>query len=440
MSDHVYSNMSSKYLSLKVRELRSIGINPSSEEINSSLNDLDLFYKKKKLLNSLQFKVLNARSVTKVTTENTQLMDINIKYDYQRQGIFLEEQNTDLVYQLSKDLKPDFTILTNSGQSATFGLFQFFKLFWPELNEVNLLNKRNYHESFDVLKRVFQFDLKRFDSGKVLNFYDSGVSEESLQSTIEENDFTGKVVLIDTSCFDLSNPDLRTSLKKLINNNVTVFLLRSHIKLDCFGGEYNLFGTIVSYNIKGIDKSIDYSCLEGDTVLSYYGRTIYGAINKMLALTGGHANLPDVYPFLKSKEFRKLTLERTKRIQENCIALEKLAQEILDIEFSFKFFEHKLFFVLVIQAELSKEQFTKCVSKAEHLTKLKIMFCDSFGFDFPNIAMLAPNESYFPKSTYRLRISPGDVPIGFSNSHFKLFEAFFKALVNQRASQGINGG
>lgn len=424
--------LSSEYLQLKISELSKIAPGKNLGFLMESSSHLDLFKRKKEVIVKCRSDFVNSKSITNLERKNIALGDLEFSYDYQRQGVFLENLERELIYQTNSSINPDFTILTNSGQSAGYALFQFFQSCWRGEKEINLFNKNNYHESFDAFSRLLKLRYTRFEENQFLNFFDSGVSQECLKELILQKSFKDKVLIIDTTCYDLSDKDLRFSLDRLLRDGATIFLTRSHIKLDCLGSEYGLMGSLVGYNTKNILDQVDYSIFNEGCALDYYGRDLKGILNKLISLTGGHVRIGDIYPFIESKDFRNMASSRTERIRKNCSDVESLAKEILDSAFLITTYEHKLFFLLDINGALSEEELAKILFKTTYMTKRKMFFCDSFGFDFPNITRLFLNNSYLATergpSSFKFRISPGDVPAHMSNSNLNTFETFFRSL------------
>lgn len=337
-----------------------------------------------KLMKEIKAKTLLslANSVTMIWPIKESFYGKKINYRYQRQDLVIEGPAPLEVFY--PGLKSSLNVtghFTRSGQSATFGTAQALKN-WETNFTLKFLTSMIYFETirvFDGLKISRKQDA---DTG----FLDSSTLETDPLTAL--NGLKLKRLLVDTTNWCFTSANIQNVIDWSKKHNVELFLLRSHLKLDCLGAEYGLLGSVVRIASEE-NKEWDKFFLE---TLSYAG---------LLAVH------EQIFPFLWDKEFIKLTEARTERIRANTKYLTtELAKFIKELKhpLRLKILDHGLFFGVFYQgkADHHPEKFLKL----SMMHQVPAKYCDSFGFDFLSLTNVVSFHENIQESS--LRFCSGD--------------------------------
>lgn len=250
------------------------------------------------------------------------------EYSYQRSNLeFITNNWLKFLYNI--DLK---NIPLNKGSFFSCGMATISTL-------INILHKHNYKnylfsnlpyfESTEYLINHFNDTKFLEDKNYNLDFNIDILWLDSCSPEIFKLDYTKiktKIIVCDTSCFDCSCDYLKNLILFCIENKITLFLNRSHMKLDCFGLEINRLGSLVAIN--------DYENILNE------------CINLKVPL-GNNTTLHNIYPWLGENEFFKLTTERIKKTQKINNTIEKTLDNIINKnKYDLVHFDHELYFTI----------------------------------------------------------------------------------------------
>ncbi len=312
------------------------------------------------------FHIENAPSVTNQKGKLYKTENLQASFNYQREGVY-PKQGLDYYYK-TKQIKNSSFLFTNSGQGANASILLTLK------NHFSLeLHKKSsvwYYETIKLLKSSVGHQSKELPTLSIL-FIDSSKSNNF--ELIETEVFD--CIIVDTTCYPLTGVTLRDLFSKCSKLNKTVFLSRSHLKLDSLGTDCGNLGSISIINptnLHGLNKDL---IIKKNTDLDL----LTNLVHETAGILGAGFNIDNFYPFLGDDKINEANLERVTRIQRNCdtlISLLKIENEYITI----KTVPHKLFFFVHYQykAQANKNLFLKLNS----LHNLNAKYCDSFGFDF----------------------------------------------------------
>jgi hypothetical protein len=305
-----------------------------------------------------------------------------VNYRYQRQDFVIEGASPLEVFYPGLKSKLNVTgHFTRSGQSATFGTALALKN-WEEKFTLRFLAPQIYFETlrvFDGLKIARTADA-------MTALLDSSTLEKTPLEYLKDQKI--KRLVVDTTNWCINSSDIQDVINWAEKQNIELFLVRSHLKLDCLGAEYGLLGSVVKISSEK-NKEWDKFLLE---TLSYGG---------LLAVQ------EQLYPFLWDETFLKLTEARTERIRSNTNyitnELGKFFKE-LKHPLRLKILHHGLFFGVFYQgqADHHPEKFLRL----SYMHQVPAKYCDSFGFDFLSLTNVVSYHENIQESS--LRFCSGD--------------------------------
>ena len=344
----------------------------------------DPYITKFKLMKALKAKTIQDlnNSVTLIWPIKETFAGKKVTYRYQRQDLMIESESPLEVFYPGLKTKLRVTgHFTRSGQSATFGLNLALKNSQDNFT-LKLLAPVTYFESLRVIDGL---KIKRQDDSRTA-LLDSSVLQDKTLNYLEGKSL--ERLIVDTTNWNINSEEIQNIINWAEKNEVELFLLRSHLKLDSLGAEYGLLGSVVKLSSKE-DQAWDKFFLE---TLSYAG------------LLATHEQ---IYPFLWDKKFLKLTEERTARIRQNTQYLTRNLEEFVKTcknPMRLKTFEHGLFFGVFYkgQADYHPEKFLKLAM----LHEVPAKHCDSFGFDFLSLTNVI--SFYSDANESALRFCSGD--------------------------------
>lgn len=337
-----------------------------------------------KLMKALKAETLRSlsNSVTMIWPIKESFHGKKVNYRYQRQDFVIEgESSLEVFY---PGLKSSLNVtghFTRSGQSATFGTNLALKN-WDEKFTVRFLAAQTYFETLRVLDGL---KIPRTSEAKT-GFLDSSTLEKDPLEYLK--DLKLKRLIVDTTNWCITSCNIQNIITWSEKQNVELFLIRSHLKLDCLGAEYGLLGSVVRISAEQ-NKEWDKFFLE---TLSYSG---------LLAV---HEQL---YPFLWDETFLKLTEARTERIRANTrFITSELSTFFKELNHPLRLQipEHGLFFCIHYkgQADHHPDKFLKL----SYMHQVPAKYCDSFGFDFLSLTNVVSFYENIQESS--LRFCSGD--------------------------------
>lgn len=368
------------YSELKISELNWFKVFSPGLQIPEKVDPSQIKFELMKKLKS-QSILSNSNSVTLIWPLRQLLTDKTISFNYQRQDFAIEGPATlEIFYPGLKSSSYVFGRFTTSGQAATFGLSLALKNYDPAFS-IQPLISGCYFES----KRVFDgLGIETKINSETMFLDSSALTKDPLEYL---NGVKLIRLIVDTTNWNIDSNTIQSIIDWSSRNSCELLLVRSHLKLDCLGGEYGLLGSIVRIETKNEE----------------WERNLVDT----LAYSGLIASYEQVYPFLWDPEFLRLTSERTERIRANTKFLtDGLASYVKSLSRPMRLqtYDHQLYFSIVFKgkAELHQEQFLK-LSK---LHEIPVKFCNSFGFDFFSLTnFIAINEK--TEENY-IRLCPGD--------------------------------
>ena len=356
-----------------------------NKEYIKYLNDeLKIFSPKSKKIDDVDIKTLKevikikrrlqSKLIKQYLTKNYMLRNTNINhkvieegifkfsYDYQRYDIKITQSNYLNFFYNCKE-KDYYYYFTNCGMSALFSIFTSFKKYNYKIErigniyiEIERMLDDYLIEEKEVKGRVLYIDSSSYiDINELLKNKDLSIYSAFIFDTTD---------YLDDICISIIN--------KLLQYGKMVCLVRSHIKLDMLGAEWNKLGSICVINPKTISDT--------DKILS---NKLKETMNIILSIIGGFA-YPENMPLIwNDSKFKEINAKRIAIIKKNSQYLYNRLMEIFDKnEICYPF--HQMFILLRINHKLSLEEVNCEIDKYIKNSKYKglVNFADSFGLDY----------------------------------------------------------
>ena len=275
-----------------------------------------------------------------------------------------------------------------------------------------------YFETHLLLQRFFPslevFDIESSDRTADVIWVDT--SSTKWRQTIVETARAPKVLVVDTTCFDACEAELRPWLTLGEQWRCPVILVRSHLKLDTFGLELGRLGSavVVDSSSEGIGEAW---ALELKQARSGFGTNFFPTM---------------LYPWLGQSDFVDLAIARgagirlsTDQIEANIDPKNNPKVETLSTE-------HKLFFLVRTGLGLESDSPTVRDGVISHSLAdacaregLPVFAASSFGLDrvtITDFVNMHDDEHY-------IRISGADLPPGLSEQVGATIASSLKGLV-----------
>lgn len=208
-----------------------------------------------------------------------------------------------------------------------------------------------YFESYDFAERIFGKEnvkeYKNYNNEDVDILWLCTASPRFL--SVDYKNIKTKNIIIDTSCIDCSHAFIKEILKHCDENNISLFLVRSHMKLDCFGLEINRLGSLVCFNDK-------------DNILD--------ACKNLEAYFGNNATIKNIYPWLGESDFFELTSSNILYVNSIVKKMSKLLADLLDKEkYEVCTFDNNIYFTIKLKNK---------VEDLDGLNRSVSFYCQSF--------------------------------------------------------------
>lgn len=332
-------------------------------------------------------KELKARTLLELKNSVTLLWPLQdfhglkVHYRYQRQDFTIQgDKPLEVFYPGLKASGIVTGHFTRSGQSATFGLNLALKN-WDKGFSLRILTPRIYFESIRIFEGLI---IDQVDPTALSGFLDSSFWEKSSLENLPHL----KRLIVDTTNWSINSEHIQEIINWAESKDVELFLIRSHLKLDCLGAEYGLLGSVVRI---GSQDHPEWEKFFLET-LSYAG---------LLAVQ------EQLYPFHWDKRFRELSTKRTERIRQNTRFLTEGLNDFLPHlknSMELRSFEHGLFFLIYYKGQ--PDYFPDKFLKLSMLHEVPARHCDSFGFDFFSLTNVV---SFYEKTNESaIRFCSGD--------------------------------
>ena len=222
------------------------------------------------------------------------------QYSYQRYDLTLIDENwLDKIYNINMPIFSSSGLFVKSGMAAFLVSILTLKRLYPSLNYLRYA-KDGYFEVNDMFTHHLKFYQITYFGEENLYPPDLVILDSTTCIVDQAQWIDAKVIIIDTTCWATSDPILVSLLENLKNYLGLIILVRSHIKLDCFGLEINRLGSII---------------ILANTNLPNVVHKFKESSQETTCNIGCNFNIEDCYPWLFHKKFHELSKMRTDRIK-----------------------------------------------------------------------------------------------------------------------------
>ena len=275
--------------------------------------------------------------------------DKSIYYSYQRHDLRLICNNwLKFLYNVDNVNTSYGTFFANGMGAISTLLMSLMK------NNCNtiLFSNLPYFESYDFAEEIFGVnsvkEYKNYNGENVDILWICTASPRFL--SVDYKNIKTKNIVVDTSCIDSSSLYIRELVEFCEKNNISLFLVRSHMKLDCFGLEINRLGSLVCFN----DRN-----------------NILDSCKKLEIYFGNNTSIKNIYPWLGEEEFFKLTTKNILKVQNISEVLSTMLSKLLDKnKYEINTFDSNIYFAIKLK---------KQVNNLDALNRSVSSYCQSFG-------------------------------------------------------------
>ncbi len=349
--------------------------------------------KKMKARHRLQKLYASPLTETRITRNNRpiDLHGFPLNFQYQRLGLHFEPTTHAHRYlypslRVPKELKSQGT-WTSCGQVAISAVVSAYQHLGHK--KIRLVSSEMYWESGIFFEKMrWQVHAKA-----PIAYLDSSMLTEPLSKALKKAAGC-KDLIVDTTCWLQDDPCLTEILRWALRQGVRVSFVRSALKLDSFGMEYNRLGSAIWF------------C----PPKSKMPKGLYEEFESLLRLWGGYASSSQLFPFWLDREFHEANQAWVQALQEtNSNLVEHFEKNPPMAPFQFLPFEHRVFSWL-ITPNMSPESLEKfCSYFVESLRKkgLDAAQVSSYPWDFVALTSFNPSPAFSANKKKRgaLRIS-----------------------------------
>ncbi|MBR2140950.1 MAG: hypothetical protein IJ853_01170 [Rickettsiales bacterium] len=309
--------------------------------------------------------------------------DKTITYSYQRHDLFINCNNwLKFLYNIHNK-KNNLGLFFNSCMAAISTLqLTLQKIGYKKF----LFSNLPYFESYDFAESIFGtenvVEYKNYNGKDVDVLWICSASPNFM--SVNYKKVKAKAMVMDTSCIDCSSQYIVDIVNYCNEKNMPLFLVRSHMKLDCFGLEINRLGSLVCAN-------------DNDNV--------YEKCKLMEIYLGNNTTIKNIYPWLGEEEFFKLTtkdIDKTKKIVDSASSM---CNKLLDKNrYQVNKFDNNIYFVIKLKHnvpnldKLNRDITIHCQKLGLPILTVASFYLEKVGLD--NFARRLDDNSQF------LRISP----------------------------------
>lgn len=384
--------------------------------VTSPVTTIPLQTKLKMIAASNLKKKLSASNISESNFHPSNLnLDYNgfdFRYAYQRTNLKIKNPHSDHCYpeigSLPESLGAHFGFLTSGQAALAVGLFCLKELF--KKDPIRFQTSMIYYESFDFLNK---FGFKILSNGRTylkdkIYFIDSSTLQLNEKVAVPDK---LSVVVIDTTCWSLTNNKINSLTQKFLKTGACVLLVRSHMKIDCLGVEFNRLGSllfIAPANKKNLSEKF---------------KSLYQDYASSL---GSISEITKVYPFLRSKNFLKLNDQWIKRVQKAHHLFEKDLK--LSDGIKLRRYDHQLFCWITFKKNtVNITQLHSTLISRLNAAGLPSLFIASFPWDFIAISFfgLSAQQAKKDQGLDVLRISLGSL----EPSEVSIFKKIFLEVI-----------
>ena len=237
-----------------------------------------------------------------------------------------------------------------------------------------------YFESFDFCEELFKTVkeykyIKKNEKADFLWLCSASPKLFSIDYTIVNT----SCIILDTSCLAPTDEYIINLYDYCKKNNKTLILVRSHMKLDCFGLEINRLGSLLIFN----DKN-----------------DIINKAKKLQIALGNNTTLNNIYPWLGVENFFNITKNNVLKVQRMMADVKKYLVKELDInKYEVCSFDHNLYLTIKIKNKVDNlDELNKNVSSYCQKYKLPVLTASSFYLEnigIDNFVRRLDNNSQF---------------------------------------------
>lgn len=343
----------------------------------------------------------------------------SFKYTYQRYDLESSAENwLNKTYHICDDNFLSYGLFTMSGMSALLVSLLSIRHLYPKNAQIRM-SRHGYFEINDMLSRSLNFFDKTYFDDQNVSDPDIVVLDSSAPALPHPDEWTGAhIIIIDTTCWELGSPILENLLVTLREHQGIVILVRSHIKLDCFGLEVNRLGSVIVLSSTNTPT-------KGHIEPEIFHKTC----KEINGNIGCNFHLHDYYPWLLEKKFQVLAHRRTARIRHytNLIGDVIAASQVTDCEIINKT-QHGLFILVKLLRHKIKDpivDYTKEICSLANRMGVALLPAPSFALcctAFDGFRSKIDNEVY-------LRIAPSpNMSLGQAQ---KIADFFTDLLLNE---------
>lgn len=290
-----------------------------------------------------------------------------IKYSYQRHDLELITKNW-LKFIYNIDNLEDYESLGSFFSCGIASIYDLIISLYSKDFKNYIFSDIPYFESYGILENNFS-DIKLFQLSQTSNYITDVLWLDSCSPKFLSLDyklFDTKIIVFDTSCLDCSSDYIEKLVYYCKEKQITLALVRSHMKLDCFGLEISRLGSLVIIND-------NYSLMN--------------KIKEIRTCCGNNAILQNIYPWLGYDEFFDYTTKLIDKVKEiNRII--KTNIKVNEDTYEVMNFDHELYFTIKFKNKkkldldnINVKLSTFCQSFNLPVVSASSFFLDKIGID-----------------------------------------------------------
>ena len=250
---------------------------------------------------------------------------------------------------------------------------------------------RPYFETIDIFNNfnyIVEY-LETINKNIEQNIYDILYIDSSSPDfdCIDYKKVSVKTIVCDTSCLSPLDPYIKNLVFYANENNIPLFLVRSNLKIDCFGLEINRLGSVVII------------CDNNDKFIQN--------IKNIARINGNKSELNHIYPWLGNNIFFELIDKKVKRVQNITNIIKNYCKLNLSRDkYNILEFKHNLYFTIIAKNYDNSFNFD--------LMEKTILYCNEFVnfFKLQNFFLEYPgisNYNDFLDKKWHYRITSADI-------------------------------
>jgi hypothetical protein len=276
----------------------------NGSEFKLFINNTAEIRKEIQISNLIKYSAYSESSSTGVFIEDPDDLE-NFQYSYQRYDLKFRYKNwLNKIYGIQNASFISDGLFVASGMSALFVSIMSLKHLYSEYTQT-YISKDGYFEIDNMLnKYTHLFNKKYFEEGELCQADIVILDSSSTDLPRKETWIDAKIIIIDTTCWEPGNSTLEYLLTTLENHQGIMILIRSHIKLDCFGLEVSRLGSIVVLS----SKNTNIATIGDLEAFQKVCQELNGNI-------GSNFSLFKYYPWLAEKQFHNICRNRTQKIR-----------------------------------------------------------------------------------------------------------------------------